>query len=155
MQLYILRHADADTVAENDDERYLSEKGIVQSQRVARFCEAHQLAPSIVITSPIRRAHQTAKIVAEHLRVDLRVARWLSCGAAPPAVLHELNELRGNPSIMIVGHEPDLSQFISFFIGAAHAESIHIRKGSLTLLTVFAFEGGGARLEFALPAKLL
>lgn len=155
MQLYILRHADADTVAENDDDRSLSEKGILQAQRVGRFCAAHEFAPSLILTSPLRRAHQTAKIVTEHLRVELRVARWLTSGATPEGIINELRELRGHPAVMIVGHEPDLSQLVAFLIGAAKAESIRLRKGSLTHVEIFDFKAGGGRLEFSVPAKLV
>jgi phosphohistidine phosphatase SixA len=35
MHLYLLRHADADTVAPSDDLRFLSEKGMMQANRVA------------------------------------------------------------------------------------------------------------------------
>ena len=49
MHLYLLRHADADTVSLDDDERVLSEKGINQAQRVARFCEAHEIKPALML----------------------------------------------------------------------------------------------------------
>jgi phosphohistidine phosphatase len=155
MQLYILRHSDADTEAKNDDDRYLSEKGILQSQRAARFCEAHELVPALILSSPIRRAHQTAKFISEHLRVEMRLVRWLACGAQPATVLTELYDYRALPSLMIVGHEPDLSQLTAHLIGAAQPESIHIRKGSLTQLTVFELKPNSARLECSIPAKLM
>lgn len=155
MQLYILRHSDADTKAEHDDDRHLSDKGVLQSQRAARFCEAHDLKPELILSSPIRRAHQTAKFISEHLRVEMRLVRWLACGAQPQAVLKELYEYRGLPSLMLVGHEPDFSQLVASLIGAAHPESVHIRKGSLTQLTVFDLKAGGARLECSIPAKLM
>lgn len=155
MQLYLLRHANADTVAENDDERQLSEKGILQTQRVARFCEAHEITPSVLLTSPIRRAHQTARLVSEHLRVDMQLARWLACGATPEDILSELYVLREQPSVMLVGHEPDFSAFAAFLLGAKHRNAFHIRKGSLTLFTLHEFAMGGGQLEFSIPPKLV
>jgi phosphohistidine phosphatase len=155
MQLYILRHADADTVAENDDDRHLSQKGVLQSQRMARFCEAHEIKPALILTSPIRRAHQTAKIVADHLRVDLRIVRAFACGALPAAFVAELREHRSLPSAMIVGHEPDLSHFAAHLIDTPKHECLHIRKASLLHFTLFDFESGGARLEFLIPSKLV
>jgi phosphohistidine phosphatase len=154
MQLYILRHSDADTQAEHDDDRHLSDKGVLQSQRAARFCEAHDLKPDLILSSPIRRAHQTAKFVSEHLRVEMRLVRWLACGAQPETVLKELYDYRALPSLMIVGHEPDLSHLTAELIGC-RPESVHIRKGSLTQLTVFDLKPGGARLECSVPAKLM
>ena len=155
MQLYLLRHADADTVAASDDERFLSEKGMMQAQRVARFCEAQAIRPSVIFTSPLRRAHQTAALLADKVGVDLRTVRWLSSGATPESILREISEYRNLESAMLVGHEPDFSQFAAFLIGAAHGENIRIRKATLAMFAVVEFRGGGARLEFSIPAKLL
>jgi phosphohistidine phosphatase len=155
VQLYLLRHADADTVAPSDDERFLSEKGMMQAQRVARFCEAHQICPKIVLTSPLRRAHQTASLFAEKCRVELKTVRWLSSGATAEAMLREIADYRNLESLMIVGHEPDFSSFAAHLIGAPHGENIRIKKASLALFTVFEFRPAGARLEFSIPVKLL
>lgn len=155
MQLFLLRHADADTVAETDDERILSEKGTSQSQRVARFCEAHEIHPEIIFSSTIRRAHQTAAVVADKLRVELKTVRWLACGARASEILKQVSEYRNLPSLMLVGHEPDLSEFIAHMLGATRGENFRIRKGSLTKLVIVNFEKGGARLEFSIPPKLL
>ncbi len=154
-QLYLLRHADAETVAESDDERFLSEKGMAQAQRVARFCEAHQIAPKIIFTSPIRRAHQTAAILADHLHSELRTARWLAYGAQAAAILEQVYEYRDAPALMLVAHEPDLSLLAAHLIGTPRAEGIHVRKASLLAFSIFDFKAGGSRLEFSLPAKLL
>ena len=151
----MLRHADADTVAASDDERFLSEKGMMQAQRVARFCEAHSIHPKVVFTSPLRRAHQTAAFVADKVHSEMRTVRWLASGVSPEALLRELSEYRNLESSMIVGHEPDFSHFAAYMIGAEHAESIRIRKATLALLTVLEFRPAGARLEFSIPAKML
>jgi phosphohistidine phosphatase len=155
MLLYILRHADADTVAPSDDERFLSEKGVMQSQRIARFCDAHDFKPDVIFTSPLRRAHQTAKLVAEVLRSELRVVRWLMSGAQPSALLGELKDSPKLHSAMLVGHEPDLSQFVAHLVGAPKSEAIRIKKASLVHLVVNEFVPGGSRLEFLVPARLL
>jgi phosphohistidine phosphatase len=155
VELYLLRHADADTVAPSDDERFLSEKGMLQAQRVARYCEAHAIRPAVIFTSPLRRAHQTGAVLAEKVGVELRTVRWLSSGAMPDGMLREISEYRNLESAMIVGHEPDFSAFSAFLVGAAHAENIRIRKATLALFTIVEFRGGGGRLEFSIPAKLL
>ena len=90
MQLYILRHADADTEAATDSARKLSEKGEEQARKVALFCRAHGIQPSVIFASPLIRAQQTAKPVAKELNVALNTARWLACGAMPDSILAEL-----------------------------------------------------------------
>lgn len=155
MDLFLLRHADADTVADTDDARRLSPKGIEQAQKVARFCEENRLIPSIVLASPVRRAHETALIVSEHLKSELFVAPWLACGMHPQVALDELATHRAQTSVMIVGHEPDFSQLAAHLLGLPSNGLIHIRKASLTQLQLTAFRPGTARLEFSIPCRLM
>jgi phosphohistidine phosphatase len=155
MLLYLLRHADADTPAPSDGARALSEKGIDQAKKVARFCEAHDMQLSLILTSPLRRAHETAKPVAAALRAELVVAPWLSSGMHPQAALEELRAYRTQSSVMLVGHEPDFSQLAAHLLGLPTNQAIRIRKASLTLLEIDVFRAGAARLEFSLPCKLI
>jgi len=155
MLLYLLRHADADTPAPSDDARTLSEKGQGQAQKVARFCEAHDMQLSLVLSSPVRRAHETAQIVCATLRSELVIARWLACGMHPDEALEELRAYRGQSSVMLVGHEPDFSQLAAHLLGLPTNNAIHIRKASLTLLEVDVFRAGAASLLFSLPCKLM
>ena len=54
------------------------------------FCEAHEMHLSLILTSPLRRAHETAKPVAAALRAELIVAPWLSSGMHPHAAIEEM-----------------------------------------------------------------
>jgi phosphohistidine phosphatase len=155
MLLYLLRHADADTPAASDSARPLSEKGIDQAKKVARFCEAHDMQLSLVLTSPLRRAHETAKPVAAALRAELMVVPWLSSGMHPHAALEELGAYRSQSSVMLVGHEPDFSQLAAHLLGLPTNNAIHVRKASLTLLELPVFRAGAATLDFSLPCKLM
>jgi phosphohistidine phosphatase len=155
MFLYLLRHADADTPAESDDARALSEKGQAQAQKVARFCEAHDMHLSLILTSPVRRAHETAVIMSAKMRADVMIVPWLSCGMNPATALEELKAYRSLGSVMLVGHEPDFSQFAAHLLGVATNTSLHIRKASLTLVELEFFRAGAGRLQFSLPCRLM
>lgn len=155
MLLYLLRHANADTVAAHDDDRPLSEKGIEQARKVAQFCAERGLAVPLILSSPLPRARETAQPVAEALGAELRVERWLASGMHPEAALEELKAHRNLPGVMIVGHEPDFSQLIAHLLGLPSATQVHVRKASLTLLALDVFRSGTARLEFSLPCKLM
>ena len=154
MQLYLLRHADAETEAATDPARTLSEKGEEQAIKVAQFCRAHGIQPGVIFASPLVRAQQTAKPVAKELRVEVTTARWLACGARPDVILAELASLENVPAVMLVGHEPDLGNLIAHLLSAASG-SIHVRKASLTLLEVLVPRKGGGRLEFSMPVRLV
>ena len=155
MQLFLLRHADADTIAATDDARRLSEKGLDQARKVASFCKSHGLETSMILTSPVRRAHETAMIVSEHLGAELLVQPWLACGMHPQTALDELAAFRSQVSVMIVGHEPDFSQLCAHLLGLPSSALIHIRKASLTHLDVATLRPGTARLEFSIPCRLM
>jgi phosphohistidine phosphatase len=155
MELYLLRHADADTIAETDAGRPLSEKGELQAKKVARFCETHDLRGMRILTSPLRRAHETAEIVAKHLRMEITIVPWLAAGMRPAVALEHLGKLTGDEAVMIVGHEPDFSMLAAHLLGMPSSDQIDIRKASLTRLTVQSFEKGGARLDFCVPCKLM
>lgn len=155
MELFLLRHADANTEAATDDGRRLSEKGESQARKVARFCEDQKLVPDIILTSPVRRAQETATIVAEHLHVDLLEEGWLACGMHPETAATELRGYDRFEKVMIVGHEPDFSRLVAHLIGLADSENIRIRKASLTQLEVGAFAPGGARLCLSAPCRVM
>ena len=155
MQLYLLRHADADTRAATDDERTLSEKGEQQALRVADFCKARGLKPDAILASPLPRAQQTAKPVAKAFSMEVTTARWLACGAVPAATVAQLAERKSLHAVMLVGHEPDMSRLVAHLIGAENGDVIHIRKASLTAIEVVAFQAGGGVLDFSIPVKLM
>ena len=155
MLLYLLRHADAETPAPSDEARALSEKGKAQAEKVGRFCEAHAMHLSLILTSPVRRAHETAQIVAAKMPAEMLVVPWLACGMHPQAALEELGAYRSQGSVMLVGHEPDFSQIIAHLLGLPDHAKFLVRKASLTLLELRAPRAGAASLHFTLPCRLM
>lgn len=155
MLLYILRHADADTEAARDNDRRLSEKGKEQAKEVAHFCKKHKLQPSLILSSPLPRAHETAEPVATALKLEVVIAPWLSSGMMPTTGEEELKAHRAHPCVMLVGHEPDLSALIAHFTGLPSPSLLHIRKASLTALHLDVVRAGAGRLEFSVPCKLM
>ncbi len=151
MQLYLLRHADADTPAEIDTERALSKKGFTQARSVAQFLAEHEIRPSLVLSSPVRRAHETACVVS----VEVSVAPWLACGFDAAVGLEKISALRQHASILLVGHEPDFSRFAAYLLGLPTPTALHVRKASLTLIEIDIFKPRAGRLEFSIPCKLM
>jgi len=155
MDLFLLRHADADTEALTDEGRRLSDKGAMQARKVARFCEAHELKPDLIVSSTVRRAHETAQIVADTLRAELLTARWLACGMQAETALDELRALQKFQRVMLVGHEPDFSLFATHLLGFGDGSRLRIRKASLTHIELPAFAPGAGILQFSLPCRLM
>lgn len=155
MDLYLLRHADANTTAATDDARPLSEKGVSQAKKVGRFCKEHGIKPELILTSPVLRAAETAEIVADILKGELMTEPWLACGMQPETALEELRGYERFESVMIVGHQPDFSLLAAHLLGLQDNEQISIRKASLTHFELGAFLFGSARLCFTLPCRLM
>lgn len=155
MQLLLLRHADAATEARTDDLRPLSDKGRQQAKRVARFCKEHGLQPDLILSSPFLRAEQTAQIVAETLHAELVMCAFLASGMMPFAAMEELRGYQRFETVLLVGHEPDLSSLAGALLGAGHRGAIRMRKATLAKLEVDSLSSGGAHLDFLVPAKLM
>lgn len=156
MVVYFLRHADAEPDAENDFARELTVKGLEQAEKAGKFCLRNGLIPDLIVTSPVVRARQTAKIVAGKIgNPDLVEEHWLACGMTAESCLQELQALADVPTVMLVGHEPDFAEAIAAMIGLPDAEGLNIRKSSLTAIDLQAFHFGGGILQFLVPARLM
>lgn len=158
MRVLFLRHADAEVLRTTDEARPLTSKGNRQARIVGEFLASSGLRPSMILTSPLVRARETAGVVTAVAGLpDPEVAGWLACGMTPARCYAECGKLAADAGdILLVGHEPDFGEVIGEWIGGGGAmASVRVRKASLTGLNVCAFAPGGAGLEFLLPVKLI
>jgi phosphohistidine phosphatase len=143
MNLFILRHGIAverDPVSFPDDSRRpLTLKG---EERVRLICEAMQaleLSFDRILSSPYRRASQTAEIVATSLGLKkaLEFCDELIPEGDPKALVRQINRLETLPeNTLLVGHEPQLSGLISQLISGESGAAIDLKKGGLAKLEV-------------------
>jgi phosphohistidine phosphatase len=153
MLLYLLRHADAQRLASSDSQRMLTDKGLAQAERVGRFCKHQEIVPERILASPFARARQTAKIVAAKLGIEAEEAPFLASGMQPEGAIRELRASYSNAaSLMLVGHEPDLSRLVAFLAGGL---AIEVKKASLTALQTDSLRHGASSLLFSIPPRLL
>jgi len=111
-ELCIMRHgaaAQPSEVGYNDAKRPLTESGKRKMQEIAEGLRQVGFTPDYIVSSPLVRALETAKIVAsvgEH-GARLEISETLSPGASPESLLALLAK-RTNPwRALVVGHEPD------------------------------------------------
>ncbi|MHB1561826.1 MAG: phosphohistidine phosphatase SixA [Isosphaeraceae bacterium] len=119
-ELYILRHGiavDPGTPGIPDDERPLTPRGRRRMHQVARGLRRLDLALDRIVTSPLPRARETAEIAAEELGVEDRLeeADVLRAGSDAPAIRDWLRG-RKEDRLMIVGHNPALSDLIALLV---------------------------------------
>ena len=156
MLLYIFRHAEAEAKSTSDYERRLTSHGHEQAKNMGRFCLQHQLIPKIILTSPVVRAKQTAEeVVAVLKKGELIEVPWMACGMDPNVAFEELPAYRKFKSVMIVGHNPDLTFLIATLLGLKNATSLDVKKASLTVIEVKEFFFGAGVLKWSLPPELV
>lgn len=156
MKLYFLRHGRADRSAWSgaDYERPLTGEGKERMAFEAETIAQLDLGPDHILTSPLVRAYQTAEIVAERLNMlDLLVIDdRLEPGFGPHDLAEILEERQSADELMLVGHEPDFSETISYLIGGGN---IVCKKGSLARVDLVDAGPLAGELVWLLPPKVL
>jgi phosphohistidine phosphatase len=154
--LYLLRHAHAgDALAWDgpDAIRPLTDKGRQQADRLGRFLAERGLRPDAVVTSPKVRAAQTAQIVADLVRSPVGVDERLGDELDIAAVESLLRDHGDPASVMLVGHDPDLSELLGQLCGAV---GVPMRKGSLARIEVSRpLRPGAGLLRWLIPPDAL
>jgi len=137
--LYILRHGIAvepGTPGIADDERPLTGKGEKRMREIALALRKLDLKLDRIVTSPLPRAFATAEIVAETLDVRERfeTANVLQAGSGAASIQRWLRE-RTEERLMIVGHNPALSDLVSLLVmGTIQPQICDLKKGAIAAL---------------------
>lgn len=159
--LYILRHGIAEpppvTGRTKDRDRALTAEGRQKVRRVARALVKLDVGIDLIVSSPYVRARQTAELVAEVLRLRSKVqlCEHLAPGAKPKDLIAYLKALDPAPdSVLLVGHEPDLSRLIALLLCGSPTLSLSLKKAGLCKLTLMGLTAGRCgTLEWLLTPK--
>jgi phosphohistidine phosphatase len=158
MNIYLLRHAEAEMIRTSDQARELTPKGMEQSRTVGRFLAKRHIVPELILTSPYPRAEQTARLANEAsggAETAVQIARFLASGMSPETALEELRAYQRIDALMLVGHQPDFGMLAASLIGLADSGRIAVGKASLTCIEVERIGRGGGCLRFSIPVKLM
>jgi phosphohistidine phosphatase len=157
MLLYLLRHAEAEALAKSDRLRQLTPKGEQQAAKVGKFCLKHGIEPSVILTSHVVRARQTADRVAKSLTgAEIIEVPWAACGMDACQAMEELAAYRQFPAVMLVGHQPDLGFLAALLLGMENVQNLRVRKALLASVdTAAGLKAGAGQLQFFLPVRLM
>jgi phosphohistidine phosphatase len=157
MRCYFLRHGlagDRETWTGDDAQRPLTPEGRERMKREAEAIADLGLGLDLIVTSPLIRAKQTAQIVVDRLKMGDRFLEDERLGIDLDADrLREILEAHADASaIMVVGHEPSMSETIGTLIGDGRLE---LKKGGLA--GVELQDGAMSRgiLVLLIPPKVL
>jgi phosphohistidine phosphatase len=163
MNLFILRHGLAvepgSAGFNRDSDRPLTPKGERKLWKIGQAVEELEVCFDWILSSPYLRARQTAEIIAEALDLRKRVemCEALTPVGSPARLIETINARKPAPeSVLLVGHEPYLSELISLLISGSKDLPIIMKKAGFCKLEVDSLRNGKcATLEWLLTPKQL
>lgn len=152
MILYFLRHAHAEDGYDKPDElRALTETGHQQAAATGVLLKQIGVKLSALYTSPRLRATQTADAISSALNIPSQVREELNTGFNVTRLNHLVAGAGMSDSIMVVGHEPTLSQTIREIIGGR----VEMKKCGLARVDVMIRQPLNGELVWLLPPRLV
>ena len=134
MQIYLLRHGIAEDAkpGQPDAERPLTGEGRDKLRRVLKRARTADLDPSLILTSPYRRAVETAAVAAEVLAYKGEAVRTraLVPEASPYDAWEEIRNRRNERAILLSSHEPLMSSLAAFLLDSP-ALRVEMKKAAL------------------------
>ncbi len=143
MELYFLRHAIAvergHPKYKDDAKRPLTAQGAQKMYHAARGMRALGLSFDAILCSPYARARQTAQIVARAFALKKPELHFTN-NLTPDAPLAKLcQEIRTHypqcKNILLVGHQPHLTELVSYLLKSKNPIPIDLKKGGLAHLS--------------------
>ncbi|MBL8214429.1 MAG: histidine phosphatase family protein [Bryobacterales bacterium] len=142
MEIYILRHgiADEPRPGMRDADRALTAEGKKRLREVLQVARHADVKPEIILTSPYRRARETAEIAREilHPETDLIPGNCFTPEADPCEAWEEVRIHRDAASVLIATHEPFAGLFAGYLLNTP-ALTIDVKKGSIIRVDVESF----------------
>ena len=137
MIIYFLRHASAGVPVSNlkkDEKRALDETGVEQCGYVGRALAALDAQVEFILSSPLKRAAQTASLVGNEMGYEgkLQLEDALRPSASFADFRKMLDKYVKRDAIMVVGHNPSLSEFLGRSISETGCEAaLELKKGAV------------------------
>jgi phosphohistidine phosphatase len=154
--VYFLRHASAGQSKNDpakDAKRPLDSDGIEQCRVIGHTLAALDTNIDALISSPLKRATQTASLVGNELGYEGKLE--IDPALRPEAKLEDFRKLlqrnARHDAIMVVGHNPNLSEFLSVLISGGHNDAAaELKKGAVARVEL---KSRTATLEWLLTPK--
>jgi phosphohistidine phosphatase len=159
--LYLMRHGIAAEPSPGvaDADRALTDEGVRKTARVAEGLQALEVQPDAILSSPRRRAQETARLVADVLapQREIELRPVLAGGVAVEEIAAGLRPPRGRHQLLLVGHQPDLGALASYLLtGSAHLSPLPFKKAGVAAIEVDRLppHGRGVLHWFLTPNQL-
>ena len=142
MELYLLRHGIAEDFATTgrDADRALTAEGKRKLRDLLKVAAQAGVQPSLIISSPYRRARETAVIAAKVLDYTEEILESSSLipNAHPQELWEEVRVHKSAAKLLLVSHEPLLSSAASILLNASGMH-VDFKKGALLRIDLEGF----------------
>lgn len=129
LKLFLLRHAKSswDDVALNDADRPLSKRGVKDAPLMGKYFSKDYNKPQLIISSPARRARETAELFAES--IDYKIDKISFDENIYEATLEDLVNIvlkieDSYEKVMMVGHNPGFTELANYLAEKATIDNI-------------------------------
>ncbi len=157
MRMVFVRHATAEDGGPNlrDWDRALTPEGRAEAPLIGNALQVLELHPDVVLSSPLVRAHQTAEIVAPVFGCTVTFADELQPGNGTLDNLQQVLARHTADTVMLVGHEPDLSALAARLCNADE-RGILLKKAGLIRVDIEGrVRAGRGRLVWLLTPRVM
>jgi phosphohistidine phosphatase len=142
MQVYLLRHGIAEEAGpgQSDANRALTNEGRRKLRQVLQAAADAEVQPTLVLSSPLKRALQAAEIAVQILKYKNEIvqSRALTPNSSVEEAWDEIRVHRDEDSVLLVGHNPLFSELAGFLIGSKTAQ-IEMKKGAILRVDMESF----------------
>src|SRR4051812_37035799 len=160
MQVYLVRHAIAHERNRvrwpNDALRPLTTAGIRKFRKSSFGLAQYLPKRAVLLTSPFVRARETAAILAEACGSRKPIECTELASGEPVHACFALLRKRKEQAVVLIGHEPNLGNFMAAALAGGHARTkIEFKKGGAACIEFASrIEPGHATLHWMLPPRV-
>jgi phosphohistidine phosphatase len=138
MKLYVIRHATAKDVGEDniltDEARSLTQTGEREAETLGAYLKSKSVQLDMLVHSPLLRTTQTAQLIAKHLTCPLKASEKLSTEHGLKSYIDVIDEHKFVANLGIVAHQPTLSKLVLTLMGADQRAGMRFDKGAMAVM---------------------
>lgn len=157
MEIYLMQHGEAHA-EDQDPERSLTPGGEDQIRSSGKALKKLGVDVDLIVSSPKKRARQTAEIVAGELgypKEGIAVTEALEPLAPAEDAIAYLGRLGDKGKMLLAGHLPSLGEIASNLMSEGTRVSIHFEMGGVCRIDVEALPTHKGDLRWLLPPTQL
>jgi phosphohistidine phosphatase len=142
VDLFIIRHGKAEEYSpklKSDSKRKLTEEGKKELELISKGLKNLNIKIDCIISSPLNRAMETSEILSQYLIVkEKKITLWDELKPESNVLdTHEkISTFSPDSKILLVGHEPHLTNLISSIISPRGNVSINLKKGGFVAIRI-------------------